>query len=266
MKIAIAGVSGRMGRVLVEAVLNAADMKLVGAVSRANNSIVGQDAAAFLGRHTGVNVTADINHALVDADCLIDFTRPQITMDYAAIARDKGVKLVIGTTGFDEAQKNILKEMSARIPIVLAPNTSVGVNLTFKLLELAGKLLQDRYDIEIFEAHHRHKVDAPSGTALRMGEILASTALNAELAACATYTRSGHTGERPARTIGFSTMRGGDIVGEHTVVFAGLGERIEISHQSSNRQSYAEGALQAARFLQQQSKGLFDMQDVLHLR
>ena len=265
MKIAVAGIAGRMGRMLVETILNTEDVQLVGALSRENSHILGQDAGAFLGRKTDVVVTANINAALAQADCLIDFTRPQTSLKYAAVAQQQGVKLVIGTTGFDETQKETLQQISEHLAIVLAPNTSVGVNLTFKLLELAGKILRNRYDIEIFEAHHRHKVDAPSGTALQMGEILAKAAFDSQLAACATYTRLGHTGERQQQTIGFSSMRGGDIVGDHTVVFAGLGERIEISHKSTSRQSYAQGAIQAARFLQQHHKGLFDMQDVLNL-
>lgn len=266
MKIAVAGIAGRMGRMLIETVLNTEDMQLVGALSRETSPMLGQDAGAPLGRKTNVIVTANINEALAQADCLIDFTHPDASLKYATVAQQQSVKLVIGTTGFDNTQKKTLQQISEHLAIVLAPNTSVGVNLTLKLLELAGQILKDRYDIEIFEAHHRHKVDAPSGTALQMGEMLAQAAFDSRLDQCATYARLGHTGERRQRTIGFSSMRGGDIIGEHTVFFAGLGERIEISHKSTSRQSYAQGAILAARFLQQQPKGLFDMQDVLNLR
>ncbi|AKJ69087.1 4-hydroxy-tetrahydrodipicolinate reductase [Pandoraea thiooxydans] len=265
MKIAIAGASGRMGRMLIETVLNTADATLAGALDRAGSAALGQDAGAFLGRETGVKITDDIRSGLSDAEFLIDFTRPEGTLEHLAVARRAGVKMIIGTTGFSEAQKLTLREASQGLAIVFAPNMSVGVNATFKLLEVAAKILNTGYDIEIIEAHHRHKVDAPSGTALRMGEVVAE-ALGRDLQACAIYGREGVTGERDPSTIGFSTIRGGDIVGDHTVLFAGIGERIEITHKSSSRLSYAQGSIRAARFLQGKTQGLFDMQDVLGLR
>lgn len=265
MKFAIAGAAGRMGRILIETVLNTAGAELVGAIVRADSPAIGSDCGAFLGRQTGIAMTSDVSAALVNADFLIDFTCPVATMAHLAAAQAANVKLIIGTTGLDAAQLSSLQQASARLAIVFAPNMSVGVNATFKLLEMAAKILNDGYDIEVIEAHHRYKVDAPSGTALRMGEIIAQ-ARGQNLANCASYTRHGYTGERQAHTIGFSTIRGGDIVGDHTVLFAGVGERIEISHKSSSRLSYAEGAMRAAQFLQNHSQGLFDMQDVLGLR
>ena len=203
--------------------------------------------------------------ALQDADVLIDFTRPEGTLAHLAVCRRLGVNLVIGTTGFTDAQKADIAAAAQDIAIVMAPNMSVGVNVTFKLLEMAAKALATGYDIEVIEAHHRHKVDAPSGTALKMGEVIAD-ALGRSLKDCAVYERYGHTGERDPSTIGFSTIRGGDIVGDHTVLFAGTGERIEISHKSSSRAGYAQGSLHAARFLAGKRSGLFDMFDVLGLR
>lgn len=265
MKIAIAGASGRMGRMLIETVLAADDAELVGALDRPDSPAIGHDAGAFLGQNTGVKITGDIDAALRDAEFLIDFTRPEGTLAHLAVAETRGVKMIIGTTGFSEAQKQRLQESAARVALVFAPNMSVGVNATFKLLEVAAKILNTGYDIEIIEAHHRHKVDAPSGTALRMGEVVAE-ALGRDLKTCAVYGREGVTGERDPSTIGFATVRGGDIIGDHTVLFAGLGERIEITHKSSSRLSYAQGSLRAARFLATHQTGLFDMQDVLGLR
>jgi 4-hydroxy-tetrahydrodipicolinate reductase len=265
MKIAIAGATGRMGKMLIEAVLNSSDAQLVGALEHDSCPLIGEDAGAFLGKKTGVVITADITKALSDAEFLIDFTRPEGTMAHLAVAQKTGSKMIIGTTGLSYEQIDALKKASANLAIVFAPNMSVGVNATFKLLEIAAKMLNEGYDIEIIEAHHRHKVDAPSGTALRMGEVIAD-ALGEKLDDVAVYAREGHTGERKAGSIGFATIRGGDIVGDHTVLFAGEGERIEISHKSSSRQSYAQGSLRAARFLQNQNSGLYDMQDVLGLR
>jgi len=265
MKIAIAGATGRMGKMLIEAVLNCSDAELVGALEHNSCPLVGEDAGAFLGKKTGVLITSDISQALSSAEYLIDFTRPEGTMAHIAVAQKTGSKMIIGTTGLSLEQINGLKKASTNLAIVFAPNMSVGVNVTFKLLEIAAKMLSEGYDIEIIEAHHRHKVDAPSGTALRMGEVIAS-ALGEKLDDVAVYAREGHTGERKSGSIGFATIRGGDIVGDHTVLFAGEGERIEISHKSSSRQSYAQGSLRAARFLQAQSSGLYDMQDVLGLR
>jgi len=264
MKIAIAGASGRMGRMLVEAVLSQADVELVGVLDRPGSQLLGHDAGAFIGRESGIRITDDADLALAHAEYLIDFTRPEATLAYLAVARRYGVKLIVGTTGFSEAQKTELASASQTTAMVVAANMSVGVNVTLKLLDMAARMLATGYDIEVIEAHHRHKVDAPSGTALKIGEVLAG-ALGRDLAECAIYGREGITSERDPSTIGFSTIRGGDIVGDHTVLFAGIGERIEISHKSSSRVGYAQGALRAARFLADKSSGLFDMQDVLGL-
>ncbi|MCO8590059.1 4-hydroxy-tetrahydrodipicolinate reductase [Burkholderia multivorans] len=265
MKIAIAGASGRMGRMLIEAVLNDADAQLVGALDRAGSPSLGQDAGAFLGKDTGVKLTDDIDAVFAQADYLIDFTRPEGTLAHVEAALRHNVKLVIGTTGFTAEQKAVLRAAAEKVAIVFAANMSVGVNVTLKLLEFAAKHFSHGYDIEIIEAHHRHKVDAPSGTALMMGEAVAG-ALGRSLDDCAVYGRHGVTGERDPSTIGFAAVRGGDIVGDHTVLFAGIGERIEITHKSSSRVSYAQGALRAVRFLSARDTGLFDMQDVLGLR
>jgi 4-hydroxy-tetrahydrodipicolinate reductase len=265
MKIAIAGATGRMGRMLIEAVLNSTDAQLVGALEHASCPQLGEDAGAFLGKKTGVLISADVAAVLANAEFLIDFTRPEGTMAHLAVAEKTGAKMIIGTTGLSADQIGALKNAAGKIAIVFAPNMSVGVNATFKLLEIAAKMLNEGYDIEVIEAHHRHKVDAPSGTALKMGEVIAD-ALGEKLEDVAVYAREGHTGERKPGSIGFATIRGGDIVGDHTVLFAGDGERIEISHKSSSRQSYAQGSLRAARFLQNKSAGLYDMQDVLGLR
>lgn len=264
LNIAIAGAGGRMGRMLVEAVLNADDLRLSGALGIAGSDGLGQDAAAFLGKASGAIVTADLAEGLQGADVLIDFTRPEGTLQHAEYCAAHGIKLVIGTTGFDDAGKAALKAAAEKTAIVFAPNMSVGVNVTLKLLELAAKSLSTGYDIEIIEAHHRHKVDAPSGTALKMGEVIAD-ALGRDLKECAVYGREGVTGERDPSTIGFATIRGGDIIGDHTVLFAGTGERIEISHKSSSRAGYAQGSLRASRFLADKQTGLFDMYDVLGL-
>lgn len=264
-RIAIAGASGRMGHMLIEAVRAADDCQLAGALDREGSPTLGSDAGAFLGFASGVAVTADLRTGLAGAQVLIDFTRPEGTMAHLAVCRELGVQAVIGTTGFSDAQKTEIAEIAKDIAIVMAPNMSVGVNVTFKLLEMAAKALSTGYDIEVIEAHHRHKVDAPSGTALKMGEVIAD-ALGRDLKDCAVYAREGVTGERDPSTIGFATIRGGDIVGDHTVLFAGTGERIEISHKSSSRAGYAQGSLRAVRFLAGQKAGLFDMFDVLGLR
>ena len=265
IRVAIAGAGGRMGRMLVETVLEATDAELVGALDVAGAPGVGRDAGETLGRVTGVAVTADLGAALARADVLIDFTRPEGTLEHLRECAARGVAMVIGTTGFDEAGRRAIEAAASRIGIVFAPNMSVGVTVTLKLLEVAASLLGEGYDIEITEAHHRHKVDAPSGTALGMGRAIAG-ALGRDLDAVATWARHGHTGERPPGTIGFSVVRGGDIVGDHTALFAGTGERIEITHRSSSRATYAQGSLRACRFLAGRGPGLFDMQDVLGLR
>jgi 4-hydroxy-tetrahydrodipicolinate reductase len=264
-RIAIAGASGRMGRTLVEAVLGAPDCSIGAALDMPGSPALGQDAGAFAGVHTGVAIRSDLYAALQHARYFIDFTRPEGTMAHLAACEAAGVAMVVGTTGFDEAQLARIRAASQRIAIVMAPNMSIGVNVVFKLLEQAARALAQGYDIEIIEAHHRHKVDAPSGTALKMGEVVAG-ALGRDLKQCAVYGREGVTGERDPSTIGFATVRGGDIVGDHTVLFAGTGERIEITHKSSSRATYAQGSLRAVRFLAAKSHGLFDMQDVLGLK
>ncbi len=265
LHVAIAGASGRMGHMLIEAVSTADDCELAGALDIDGSPAIGTDPVAFLGRTSPLRVTADVQVALQNATVLIDFTRPEGTLAHLAACRERGVGMVIGTTGFSDAQKALIREASAHIPVVLSPNMSVGVNVTLKLLQMAAQALNTGYDIEIIEAHHRHKVDAPSGTALKMGEVIAG-ALGRDLATCAVYAREGVTGPRDPSSIGFATIRGGDIVGDHTVLFAGTGERIEISHKSSNRDAYAQGSLRAARFLAKQAHGLFDMADVLNLK
>jgi 4-hydroxy-tetrahydrodipicolinate reductase len=265
LRIAVAGASGRMGRMLIEAVSAADDLTLAGALDVAGSPAIGQDAAAFLGRTSGVAITADLREGLAQAQVLIDFTRPEGTLAHLAVCRDLGVKAVIGTTGFDEAQKARIAEHAGHLAIVMAPNMSVGVNVVLRLLDVAARALNQGFDIEVIEAHHRHKVDAPSGTALKMGEVLAA-ALGRDLKTCAVYAREGVTGERDPSTIGFSAIRGGDIVGDHTVLFAGTGERIEITHRSSSRATYAQGSLRAARFVAGRTSGLFGMDEVLGIR
>ncbi len=264
-RIAVAGASGRMGQMLVDAIRAADDCSLTGALDMPGSPSIGHDAGASTGQPTGTLITADLHTGLAGSQVLIDFTRPEGTLAHLKVCRELGVAMVIGTTGFSEAQKLEIAEAAKHIPIMMAPNMSVGVNVTLKLLEMAAKALATGYDIEIIEAHHRHKVDAPSGTALKMGEVIAD-ALGRDLKDCAVYAREGVTGERDPSSIGFATIRGGDIVGDHTVLFAGTGERIEISHKSSSRATYAQGSLRAVRFLAGQKSGLFDMADVLGLK
>jgi len=254
-----------MGRMLIEAIVNAEDAILTGALDVAGAPSIGTDAGLFLGMETGVAITGNLAESLAGAEYLIDFTRPEGTLAHMEYCAAHGIKMIIGTTGFDDAGKAAIAEAANKIAIVFAPNMSVGVNVTMKLLEMAAKSFSEGYDIEIIEAHHRHKIDAPSGTALKMGEVIA-TALGRDLRDCAVYSREGVTGERDPSSIGFATVRGGDIVGDHTVLFAGTGERIEITHKSSSRVTYALGSLRAARFLANRKSGLYDMQDVLGLR
>lgn len=263
--LAIAGSTGRMGRALIEAIAQTQDFRLKAALERADSPLIGRDAGEAIGASCGVAISADLDAALPGCDVLIDFTRPEATIRHLDLCRKSGIRMVIGTTGFSAEQRKLIVEASKTISMVMAPNMSVGVNLTFKLMELAARVLAEGYDIEIIEAHHRHKVDAPSGTALRMGEVIAG-ALGRDLAASAVYGREGVTGERKPSTIGFATVRGGDIVGDHTALFAGIGERVEITHKASSRATFALGALRAARFLAGKSSGLFDMQDVLGLK
>ncbi|MFZ5521817.1 MAG: 4-hydroxy-tetrahydrodipicolinate reductase [Pseudomonadota bacterium] len=264
LRVAVAGASGRMGRMLIEAIQAADDCVLAGALDVPGSPALGQDAAAFLGQVSGVSISSELAQGLRDARFLIDFTRPEGTLAHLRHCREHGIKLVIGTTGFTDEQKAEITAAAADIAIVMAPNMSVGVNVVLKLLQQAARALSHGYDIEIIEAHHRHKVDAPSGTALKMGEVVAE-AIGRDLKACAVYGREGVTGERDPSTIGFATVRGGDIVGDHTVLFAGIGERIEITHKSSSRATYAQGSLRAVRFLHNQARGLFGMDDVLGL-
>jgi 4-hydroxy-tetrahydrodipicolinate reductase len=262
--VAIAGASGRMGRTLIEAVLAADDCRLSGALDLAGSPALGQDAGAFLGKPAGVAITADLLQGLSGANALIDFTRPEGTLAHLRACRAQGTALVIGTTGFSDAQKAEIADAAREIAIVMAPNMSVGVNVTLKLLQLAAKAMPVGYDIEIVETHHRHKIDAPSGTALKMGEVIAD-AIGRDLKQCAVYAREGVTGERDPSTIGFQSLRGGDVVGDHTVMFAGTGERIEITHKATSRMNYAIGSLRAVRFLAERKTGLYSMFDVLGL-
>ena len=262
MNIAVAGASGRMGRMLIEAIAADPEAKLAGALDIAGAACIGTDAAAFSGQPAGVAIESDLAKGLAQSEFLIDFTRPEGTLKHLDYCAEHGIRMIIGTTGFDDAGKAAIATAAKKTAIVFAPNMSVGVNVTMKLLEMAAKSFSHGYDIEIIEAHHRHKVDAPSGTALRMGEVVAQ-ALGRDLSKVAVYGREGVTGERDPSTIGFATVRGGDIVGDHTVLFAGTGERIEITHRSASRVTYAHGALRACRFLNDRSLGLYDMQAVL---
>jgi 4-hydroxy-tetrahydrodipicolinate reductase len=263
MKLAIAGSGGRMGRMLIEAALAADDLTLVAALERTDAPQIGQDCALSLGRASGVTITGDVS-SIAQADVLIDFTRPEATLRHLQACVEHRVRAVIGTTGFDETGRRQVEQAARSIPVVFSPNMSVGVNVAFRLVELAARMLGEEFDVEILEAHHRHKVDAPSGTALRLGELVAS-AQGSTLQQVAVYARHGVTGPRRPGSIGFSVIRGGDLVGDHTVMFAGTGERIEITHRSSSRMTYALGALRAARFLAQREPGLYDMRDVLGL-
>jgi 4-hydroxy-tetrahydrodipicolinate reductase len=264
-RLAIAGVSGRMGRALLEAIAADADCSLAMAIDRPGSPLIGQDAGVVYGTVAGIPVISQIEDGLGNAQALIDFTRPEATLTYLDVCVANNLPVVIGTTGFDAADTARIQAAAEHIPIVFAPNMSVGVNLLMKLAELAARVLDEGYDIEIIEAHHRHKVDAPSGTALGLGRAVART-LNRDLAECAVYGREGVTGERAPGTIGFATVRGGDIVGDHTLMFAGIGERIELTHKASSRATFAQGALRAAKWLLAQPPGLYDMRDVLNLK
>jgi len=264
-KIVIAGVTGRMGHALLEGVFADDELQLHAALDRADSPQIGQDAGAQFGKNSGVSITSDVAAALKGADVLIDFTRPEASLMYLDACQTANVKHIIGTTGFTVEQKAKIEAASKQIAIVFAPNMSVGVTLLLSLVEQAAKVLNEGYDIEVVEMHHRHKVDAPSGTALRLGEA-AAQGLGQNLKDCAIYAREGVTGERVAGKIGFATLRGGDVVGDHTVIFAGIGERVEITHKASSRATFALGALRAAKFLAGKKTGLYDMRDVLNLR
>ena len=265
LPVGVAGASGRMGRALIEAIAQMADMRLQAALDIAGSPGLGRDAGEPIGAFCGVAISDDVEAALGGCATLIDFTRPEGTLRHLTACRARGISMVIGTTGMDATQKAQVAEGASDIAIVFAPNMSVGVNLVFKLVEIAAGVLDDSFDAEIIEAHHRHKIDAPSGTALRMGELIAA-ARKLKLADSAVFERHGVTGERPASTIGFATVRGGDMVGDHTALFAGAGERVEITHKATSRATFAQGALHAARFLAGKKSGLYDMQDVLGLR
>lgn len=264
-KIVIAGATGRMGHALLQGVFEDESLQLYGALDRAGSPNIGRDAGELFGKSTGVYISADAGKTLQGADVLIDFTRPEAGMDYLEICQRHHVKHIIGTTGFTVEQKARIAAASKQIAIVFAPNMSVGVTLLINLVEQAAKVLGDGYDIEVVEMHHRHKIDAPSGTALCLGEA-AAQGLGQELKDCAIYAREGVTGEREAGKIGFATLRGGDVVGDHTVVFAGIGERVELTHKASSRATFALGALRAAKFLSDKKTGLYDMRDVLNLK
>lgn len=266
LRIALTGVSGRMGLSLIKAVALSEQAELTAAVSRRESVSIGKDAGELAGiSDLAVPVGDDLAAVSDSFDVLIDFSRPEASMNYLEVCRQAGRKVVIGTTGYTQMQKHAIAAAAEDIAIVMAPNMSVGVNLSLKLLEMAAKVMGEYTDIEVIEAHHRHKIDAPSGTALRMGEVVAA-ALGRDLKDCAIYGREGDTGVRDRKTIGFSTIRAGDIVGEHTVMFADEGERLEITHKASSRMTFANGAVRAALWLQGREKGLYDMQDVLGLK
>ena len=262
--ICVAGSGGRMGRALMEAVAAAGDLALTGALEKPGSPYLGRNPGDWLDAPVAAVITDDLQAALAPSRVLIDFTRPAGTLVHLQACLALGRGLVIGTTGFSDAERETIRAASARIPIVFAPNMSMGVTLSLALLDLAARVLQDGFDVEIVEAHHRHKVDAPSGTALRMGEVVAA-ARGRRLSDVAVYGREGITGERRADTIGFATVRGGDVVGDHTVSFMGEGERLEITHRASSRATFALGALRAARFIADKPSGLYDMRDVLGL-
>ncbi len=264
-RVAIAGTTGRMGRALLEALFEAPDLRLQAALEQADHPFIGRDAGELVGNACGVKISSDVTAALAQCDVLIDFTRPEGTLAHLRGCLPHGVRMVIGTTGMTPVQRAQVVEAAARLGIVMAPNMSVGVNLLLRLVEVAATVLQEGYDVEVLEAHHRFKVDAPSGTALALGEAIAK-AMGRDLSTCAVYGREGHTGERNPGTIGFATVRGGDIVGDHTALFAGVGERLELTHKASSRATFAQGALRAARYLLESPAGLYDMQDVLGLR
>jgi 4-hydroxy-tetrahydrodipicolinate reductase len=264
LQIAIAGAGGRMGRALLDGVASISNARICAALEHASSPLLGQDANVLSAKATGVLISADVDAALTHADVLIDFTRPEATLKHIAACRAHGVNLVIGTTGFSAEEKKQIALASKDIAIVFAPNMSVGVNVMLQLVALATKTLHEQYDIEIIETHHKMKVDAPSGTALKMGEVAAEV-IGKPLDEIAVFERHGVTGARKPGSIGFSAIRGGDIIGDHTIMFAGTGERIEISHKSSSRTNYAEGAMRAAVFLADKKNGLYDMSDVLGL-
>jgi 4-hydroxy-tetrahydrodipicolinate reductase len=264
LKIVIAGCSGRMGQALLSGVFEDGELVLHGALDSPTSASLGRDAGEMLGKASKVQVCADVENAIQGADVLVDFTRPEATMQYLPACVKANVKMVIGTTGFSENEKQVIEETAKKIGIVFAPNMSVGVTLLLSLVEQAARVLKDDFDIEVVEMHHKHKVDAPSGTALRLGEA-AAQGIGQALKDCAVYAREGVTGAREAGKIGFATLRGGDVVGDHTVIYAGTGERVELTHKASSRATFALGALRAAKYLSEKQSGLYDMRDVLGL-
>ena len=266
IRVGINGAAGRMGRALVEASWTDPEVTLTVAADRPGSSSIGADAGVLAGIGAiGIPIVDGIDGAANEVDLVVDFSQPQATLECLSLCRSRGQRMVIGTTGFDRGQREAIEAAAAEVAILCAPNMSVGVNLLFKLSEVAARALGDSVDVEIIEAHHRQKRDAPSGTALRVGEVIAAV-LGRDLSQCAVYGRQGQTGERNRETIGFETIRGGDIVGDHCVLFAGAGERIELTHRASSRATFALGALRAARWLMARQNGLYDMQDVLGLR
>lgn len=266
MRIAVIGAAGRMGKTLIQAITDANGVELGAAIVEPTSSLIGADAGEVAGvGKLGVSIVSDIQDCVADFDVLIDFTTPALSVANAAYCAENGKSIVIGTTGLDDEQKAQLAESGKKTSVVFAPNMSVGVNLTLKLLSLAAQILGDDYDVEVVEAHHRHKVDSPSGTALRMGEVVAE-ALGRDLKECAVYGREGQIGPRTQKEIGFETIRAGDVVGEHSVWFATEGERIEIVHKASSRMTFAKGAVRASAWLANKEAGLYDMQDVLNLK
>jgi len=262
MRVAIAGASGRMGRALIEGVLQDRALVLAAALEVPGHEALGKDAGEFAGSPCGVKLTEDINAAVAAADVVIDFTRPAGALAHLEACVRHGKRMVLGTTGFTDAQRSSIADSARRISVVMAPNFAVGVNVLFRLAGEAARILGEGYDIEIVEAHHRHKVDAPSGTALELGRVVAA-ALGRDLNQVAVHGREGDTGERPRNAIGFHALRGGDIVGEHTVIYAGAGERVELTIRSQSRMTYAAGALRAAKWLEGRPPGLYGMADVL---
>lgn len=265
LNLAIAGAGGRMGRALFDAAAVQPEMAVSGALEHESSPLLGKDAGEFAASVKDVCITADLAAGLAHAHVLIDFTRPEATNKHLAACRERGVNMVIGTTGFSAEEKRGIEAASRDIAIVFAANMSLGMNVLVKLVEMATAALHADYDIEVIEAHHRMKVDAPSGTALMLGEAAAKS-MGKPLDAIGVFERHGTIGERRPGSIGFSAIRGGDIIGDHTVLYAGSGERIEITHRSTSRANYAQGAMRAARFLQGRKAGLFDMQDVLGLK
>lgn len=265
LAVTILGASGRMGRALIDSLLRTPSLRLSGAVERAGNPLIGSDAGLMIGAAaTGVAISDSLPAALAESAVLVDFTGPAATMAALAACVSAKRPIVIGTTGFTPEQKDAIAKAALVIPVCIAANYSVGVNVALKLVELAARTLGDDYDVEIVEAHHRHKVDSPSGTALAFGEA-AAAGLDRDLRSNAIYGREGQIGARKKETIGFATVRGGDVVGDHTVLFLGDGERVEISHRASSRTNFASGALRAAEWLASQPPGLYSMRDVLQL-